>query len=162
MMPRGGPWLGHVASNHKPKKWHVSKHDSPNCQPIKNCHITSATSVYRLCHVSLYTLYGLHSQCPFFCLFDYSNRSQYISLSTSIWTQTSCVWFVTMRPTLSFNLNRFWALWIFEQNLIPWSHLPIGKLLDLQKTIFSLCEDEGIVPSPFQPQSTWLCLDWYL
>jgi hypothetical protein len=35
----------------------------------------------------------------------------------------------------------------------------IGKLLDLQKTIFSLCEDEGKFPSPFQPQSTWPFLD---
>jgi hypothetical protein len=47
----------------------------------------------------------------------------------------------------------------FEQNLIPWITPPHWEALDLQKTTFSLSEDEGIVPSPFQPQSTWPFLD---
>jgi hypothetical protein len=40
------PMIGPRGIQPQTKNCHVSKHDSPNCQPIKNCHITSATSVY--------------------------------------------------------------------------------------------------------------------
>ena len=133
----------------------------------KPCHLP--TVKIATCHVSYglprqhpYGMYGLYSQHPFFCMFVILNRMQYLSLPTSVWTQMTCVGFITMMPMLLFDLKWFRALWNFEQNLIPWSHLPIGKILDLQKTIFSLSEDEGIAPSPFQPQSTWLFLDLYL
>ena len=116
---------------------------------------TSANPTPAMCHTALPREhpYGLYSQHIFFCLFDDLNRTRYLSHPTSVWTQMSCVGFMTTRPTHLFDLKQFWALWILRKIWSPGSHLPIGKLLDLQKTIFSLSKDECIVPSPFQPQS---------
>jgi hypothetical protein len=84
-VPRGSPSLGHVAPHHLSNKCHMSYCDSTTSASMKlphhQCHISVRT--YDLCHVSLYGLYGLHSQRPFFYLFDDSNRSRYLSLPTS-------------------------------------------------------------------------------
>jgi hypothetical protein len=85
--------------------------------PIKNYHINTChinIRSYDLCHVSLYGLYRLHIQHLFFYLFDDSNSSRYLSLLTSVWTQTSCVGFLMMRAMLSFVLRQFWESWFLS------------------------------------------------
>jgi hypothetical protein len=107
-------------NNHKPiKGCHVAAHDWTTwhltiSQRNAMCHhlIQQLSTnkkfprhfctVVRFCHVSLY---GLYSQHHFFCLFDFMNRLQYLSLPMSILDETSCVGFATMRPTLSSGLK---------------------------------------------------------
>jgi hypothetical protein len=115
-VPCGSPRLGHVAPYNQPKSATCCNIIHPYLS-TNECHVSygpanpSLPHVVRTCHVSIRTNY---TECtvniPFFCLFVILNRTRYLSLPTSVRTQTSCVGFVMMRPTLLFDLKRFQAL----------------------------------------------------
>ena len=96
--------------------------------PITVCHIgvwPAMSFVWPSTSSSIQTVWTIQS-ASLFSLFAILNRTWYLSLLMSVWTQLSCVGFATTRPTLSFDLKRFRVLWIFKQNLIPWSIIRWG------------------------------------
>jgi hypothetical protein len=121
------------------------------CVSTVSCHIDIT-----VCKVRLYILYGLYNQhC--FCFFGKVDRTRYLSHTMSVWSRSSCVGIMMMRPTHESVFKEFRAIWFLIIFGSPRSVLPIGKLVYLQKTTFSQYEDEGTIPS--WPQSNWPCLD---
>jgi len=159
-VPRGSPWLGHMAYYHSPITmpgiihwfFHMSSimpsqqpANSLLCQlmpivPTTLAHATSHPCSGAMCHnithpclhlststpMNLATpvvwLYVLYSELPchhcacctiniFFCLFDKTNGLRYLSHTMSVWVHSSCVGFISMRPTHTSFLNPLWALW---------------------------------------------------
>ena len=104
-------------------------------------------------------MYGLYSQHQFF-LPVWLNEQIAISLAPDVrlrrnelhWVRNDEAYALVRFEAIPSTLN-FWAK--FEPLITP----PHWEAFGPPKDYFSLCEYEGKVPSPFQPQSTWLCLD---
>ena len=119
--------------------------------PIQNCHITSATSAYGLCHINLY---GLHSQRPFFLPVW---RSEQIAISLALdvrlrWNELRWV-----HDDEVYALVHFEAIprtLIFELKFDPWSrfwsHLPTERILDPQKLMIIFLSFNTLLPKFYQ------------
>ena len=101
-MPRVKKWFVHTT---------VNQHLPCVTRPfqINICHVSygPATSA------SIRTVWTVQST-HFFYLFDDLNRTRYLTHPMSVWTQTSCVGFVTMRNTHPFVLRTFQELWFLS------------------------------------------------
>ena len=161
---------GHVA----PMDWAtcilIIHHQLDTCQlPIRHPttnknlprHHCMAVRSVRPCHVRPYGLYGLvQSASKKKFLFALMNRSRYLLHTDSIWQSKYTAGIRKTRQTQWHCFRRIPSTLKFEQNLIPWSHLPIGKLLDLQKTISFNLYMRVQFPRPFNfnPFSfSWIC-----
>jgi len=104
-MPRVSSWFAELSTQHMPHVVWPCQFSPVTCHTTLPRHHTDMPCQHP---------YELYSQHIFFCLFDESNRSWYLTHPISVWTQTSCVGFVMTRATHLFVLRQFQELWFFS------------------------------------------------